>query len=277
VAFSHPFSRFTAGLRVKVSNENFQKPNDMEAQRSGRSIRLDVRGLRAVAVLAVLLYHANSGWLKAGFVGVDVFFVASGFIITALLTERIEKIDLAVFYLSRFTRILPTYFAMFVVVCALSKVLFLPADFSFFQESLKSAALFTSSYYCAGFGNYCTPSADALPLLHTWSLAVEMQFYLLFPIWYVLTPRVCRLPIFLLWAIALFYWSSYQIFESKCDSLYFSLLARAPDFIIGAIVALLLRDYELPRKISVFTGVLGAAFLVRSFIFKEKQRFPGLW
>ena len=88
-----------------MSNDNFNKPNDTGTKRVERSIRLDVQGLRAVAVLAVLLYHANGSWLKAGYVGVDVFFVISGFISTALLTEGSGKVDFAAFYASRVKRI----------------------------------------------------------------------------------------------------------------------------------------------------------------------------
>lgn len=144
-------------------------------------MRLDVQGLRAVAVLAVLAYHMNSTWLPAGFVGVDVFFVISGFIITALLTEPGQKIHLAAFYLNRIKRIVPAYAVMLALVSVVSSMLFLTADFEFFHQSLKSAAIFASNLYFADFGSYFAPRAEELPLLHTWSLAIEMQFYLFFP------------------------------------------------------------------------------------------------
>ncbi len=260
-----------------MSNENFQKPNDMEAQRPGRSIRLDVQGLRAVAVLAVLLYHANSGWLKAGFVGVDVFFVISGFIITALLTERSEKIDLATFYISRIKRIFPAYFTMMVTVCALSTVLFLPADFSFFQESLRSSALFFSNHYFAGFGSYFAPRADELPLLHTWSLAIEMQFYLFFPLILVCVPKRFHLAAFALLAVGLFGWSAYSSFGAAQAAQYFSLVARTPEFMVGAAVALLMRQRELPIVLASVFGLGGAILLIWAFVAIDKQHFPGFW
>lgn len=116
--------------------------NGMVAVSSGRNIRLDVQGLRAVAVLAVLAYHANSAWLRAGFVGVDVFFVISGFIITALLVERGVKVDLVEFYAGRIKRIFPAYFVMLAIVCIVSAILFLPDDYVFFEKSLQSSVFF---------------------------------------------------------------------------------------------------------------------------------------
>lgn len=272
----HPFY-FFAGSPVSVSNDNFYKPNDAGAKRVERGIRLDVQGLRAVAVLAVLAYHANSSWLKAGYVGVDVFFVISGFIITALLTERSDKVDLVAFYTSRVKRILPAYFVMLVVVCVLSSVFFVPDDFAFFLDSLKSSALFTSNQYFAGFGSYFAPRADELPLLHTWSLAIEMQFYLFFPFLVLCTPKRWRLPVFALLAISLFAWSGYRLLGGSRDGLYFALSARVPEFMVGAVVALLMRQREIPSATAALLGGVGAALLAWAVLFIDKQDFPGFW
>lgn len=245
---------------------------------SQHSIRLDIQGLRAVAVLAVLIYHTNAAWLKAGFVGVDVFFVISGFIITALLTERSAKLQLGAFYASRIKRILPAYLVMLAVVCAVSAVLLLPPDFSLFFKSLKSSALFTSNRYFAHFGSYFAPQADELPLLHTWSLAIEMQFYLFFPLLIACVPTHRRLVLFALLALALFAWSGYgSLVGNASGALYFSLLARAPEFLVGALVALALRQCELPSHLATIAGLLGGGMLATSFWLVEKAQFPGLW
>lgn len=163
---------------ASLSNNNETLSQNLNSLRSRKDMRLDVQGLRAVAVLAVLAYHMNSTWLPAGFVGVDVFFVISGFIITPLLTEPGQKIHLAAFYLNRIKRIVPAYAVMLALVSVVSSMLFLTADFEFFHQSLKSAAIFASNLYFADFGSYFAPRAEELPLLHTWSLAIEMQFYL---------------------------------------------------------------------------------------------------
>ncbi|MFK3774609.1 acyltransferase family protein [Pseudomonas sp. NPDC089406] len=234
--------------------------------------------MRAVAVLAVLLYHANAAWLKAGFVGVDVFFVISGFIITALLTERSAKVELGAFYASRIKRILPAYLVMLAVVCVVSAVLLLPADFALFFKSLKSSALFTSNRYFAHFGSYFAPQADELPLLHTWSLAIEMQFYLFFPLLIVFTPARRRSLVLALLAMALFAWSGYRSLHGDASgALYFSLLARIPEFLLGALVAVALRQRELPGSLANLAGLLGVVLLACSFWLVEKARFPGFW
>lgn len=188
-------------------------PIDTGAIRVACRIRLDVQGLRAVAVLAVLLYHANGSWLKADYVGVDVFFVISGFIITALLTDRSGKVDPAAFYASRVKRIVPAYYTMLAVVAALSAVLLVPADFVFFLDSLKSSAWFATNHYSADFGSYFAPWADELPLLHTWSLAIEMQFYLYVPTMLICLPGRWRLPAFALLATVPFAWVGYRTFQ----------------------------------------------------------------
>ncbi|WP_223277182.1 acyltransferase family protein [Pseudomonas oryziphila] len=245
---------------------------------SQNSIRLDIQGLRAVAVLAVLVYHANAAWLKAGFVGVDVFFVISGFIITALLTERGAKVELGAFYASRIKRILPAYLAMLLIVCVGAAILFLPADFSLFFKSLKSSLLFTSNRYFADFGSYFAPQAYELPLLHTWSLAIEMQFYLFFPLLVILLPRAWRLPVFVVAALALFGWSAIRVLGDNTDgALYFSLLARVPEFLVGAVIMLALRDRELPLPVAVLLGLLGALVLGSSLWLVDRSYFPGFW
>ncbi|WP_328327553.1 acyltransferase family protein [Pseudomonas guariconensis] len=257
------------------------KPTRLSAGISDHSqsnIRLDIQGLRAIAVLAVLVYHANAAWLKAGFVGVDVFFVISGFIITALLTERSAKVELGTFYASRIKRILPAYLALLLVVCVVAAILFLPADFSLFFKSLKSSLLFTSNRYFADFGSYFAPQADELPLLHTWSLAIETQFYLFFPLLVICLPRTWRLPVFLVAAMVLFVWSGYRTFAGGKDGdLYFSLIARAPEFLVGAVIMLTLRERELPLSVATLLGLLGAVVLGGSLWLVDRSHFPGFW
>lgn len=260
-----------------MPTNNFNKPNEVGVIHVANGIRLDVQGLRAIAVLAVLLYHANSNWLPSGYVGVDVFFVISGFIITALLTARVGKIDLVAFYASRVKRIMPAYFVMLGVVTIVSAVLFLPADFAFFLDSLKSSALFTSNKFFADFGSYFAPKADELPLLHTWSLAIEMQFYLLFPLLVMCLPARFRVVGFAVLATALFSWAGYRVLGSGSGKLYFALLARIPEFMVGALVALLMRKRELPALLASVAGYVGAVLLVAAFLLIDKQHFPGFW
>lgn len=260
-----------------MSYDNSKILSGVAATAAKQDMRLDVQGLRAIAVLAVLIYHANSSWLSAGFVGVDVFFVISGFIITALLTERSNKVDLVAFYASRIKRIFPAYVVMLIIVSMLSAVLFLPDDFVFFQDSLKSASLFYSNNYFANFGSYFAPQADELPLLHTWSLAIEMQFYIFFPLLIICARPKWRLVIFVALALGLFAWSGYRSLSGMQSSMYFALLARVPEFLVGAITALVMYKRQLPALLAGSLGVFGAIGLALSFTVIDRQAFPGFW
>ena len=149
--------------------------------------RPDIQGLRAIAVLAVMLFHFNPAIAPGGFVGVDVFLVISGYLITSILLDKKAQPDyqlgstLHYFYVSRIRRIAPAYFTMLALVSLLAAVLFLPEDLATYKKSLDQASWFNSNHYFASFGDYFAPANHEQPLLHTWSLAVEMQFYLLVP------------------------------------------------------------------------------------------------
>lgn len=270
-------SEWVRGSRASVSNDKLNRPSVTCSVHSPLNIRLDIQGLRAISVLAVMLYHANSGWLKSGFIGVDVFFVISGFIVTALLTERRGGVDLAAFYVSRVKRILPAYLCMLGVVSILAVVLLLPSDFLFFLNSLRSATFFISNQYFSGVGSYFAPVADELPLLHTWSLSIEMQFYLLFPVLILYLPAQWRFITFASLTVSLFSWVGYQAYREPAEAAYFSFLARAPEFTFGVVLALLLKQRELPLRVSGLAGAVGAALLAISAVLIDTHSFPGVW
>lgn len=245
---------------------------------SDLSVRNDIQGLRAIAVLAVILFHANKEWLPGGFIGVDIFLVISGFLITSIILRQQEgnRFNFVDFYLSRFRRIAPAYLALLTVVAAVMAVLLVPDDFRFFKKSLNSALYFSSNNYFADFGNYFAPSAHELPLLHTWSLAVEMQFYLLLPL-ALLLPR--RLNRFLLpsIALALTAYVGYQLNDSaNRQAVYFSLLARIPEFLVGATLALWKPEgFASPRLVPAL-ALAGLLLVLTSLaLIDESHGFPG--
>lgn len=146
--------------------------------------RPDIDGLRALAVLPVLFYHAGIPGFSGGFVGVDIFFVISGYLICGMIDEDIAKgsFSLAQFYKRRILRILPALFTMFAVTSVLAYAYLLPVELEDYSRSLASAVFSVSNVYFAGTAGYFDAPAETKPLLHTWSLGVEEQFYLVVPL-----------------------------------------------------------------------------------------------
>lgn len=146
--------------------------------------RAEIDGLRALAVIPVILFHAGVSGFSGGFVGVDIFFVISGFLITGILVDDLEcgKFSLAYFYERRIRRILPALFAVMVVCMPLAWWWLLPDQLLEFSESIVATLVFVSNMFFWAKSGYFETAAEEKPLLHTWSLAVEEQFYIFFPI-----------------------------------------------------------------------------------------------
>ncbi|CCV04620.1 Acyltransferase 3 [Mesorhizobium metallidurans STM 2683] len=160
----------------------------------GIAYRREIDGLRAIAVIPVLLFHADVPYFSGGYVGVDVFFVVSGYLITSLIAAELTsgRFSLFEFYERRARRILPAL--LLVVLCCIPFAwLFMqPADFASFGKSVSATALFVSNFHFWRYSGYFDAFAGRLPLLHTWSLAIEEQFYLVFPIALLLIFRFGR-------------------------------------------------------------------------------------
>lgn len=158
-----------------------------DLKQSSMQWRGDIDGLRAVAVVAVLLAHAKVAGFAGGFVGVDIFFVISGYLITKILERecRDGSYSLLQFYERRVRRIFPALFAMIGVVSIVCWFTFLPVDFKEFGESVAATSLFLSNAYFNLKSGYFETSSELRPLLHTWSLGVEEQFYIVFPLLFV--------------------------------------------------------------------------------------------
>lgn len=153
-------------------------------QSTTSTYRPDIDGLRAIAVLAVVFFHLGLGPFHGGFVGVDVFFVISGYLITAILLRDLDqgRYSIARFYERRIRRIFPALVAVLLVTVALATVLLVPRDLRSFSQSLAATAAFLSNAFFFRSSGYFSPVAESAPLLHTWSLAVEEQFYIVFPL-----------------------------------------------------------------------------------------------
>ncbi|WP_422031429.1 acyltransferase family protein, partial [Roseovarius sp.] len=163
--------------------------------------RPDIDGLRTVAVVPVLLFHAGLG-LSGGFIGVDVFFVISGYLITTLLLGEMDerRFSLLGFYERRARRILPALFTVLIATTVAALLLMTPTDLVSYAKSAASTAGFLANIWFYTQEGYFTEAAELKPLLHTWSLGVEEQYYLLFPplLWLVLLLGRNRPPAILL-------------------------------------------------------------------------------
>lgn len=246
--------------------------------------RLDIQGLRALAVLVVMLFHYDPALLPGGYVGVDIFLVISGFLITQQLFQKRQASGYTVgtclrgFYISRLRRIVPAYFFMLLLVWAVARLLFTDEDYAYFFASLKSTMIFASNQYFAGFGNYFAPGLAEQPLLHTWSLAVEMQFYLLLPVLILAFPVVWTRRILPFLILVLVLAAEWQLrLGGHRQETYYALYSRIPEFLTGSWLAINVvgRDWSQRRADGAFA--VGLALIVSSlFGLSSASSFPGL-
>ncbi|PKF50853.1 acyltransferase family protein [Enterovibrio nigricans] len=249
--------------------------------------RPDIDGLRAIAVLLVITFHFNKDILPSGFIGVDIFFVISGFIITSAIFPQMISGDFTFssFYEKRIKRILPLFYLVAILSLVLAYILFAPNDFSSFADSLRYSSVFISNIYFEKSTGYFAPSSETMPLLHIWSLSVEEQFYFIWPI--VLLVCVRYLPkksassMLILSMVALVGLSQFLALTEPSQA-YFLIQGRAFEMLMGASLALAIfkareKRLVLPNKVYVLTGAAGTLFLVLSLVYLDKSKiFPGL-
>jgi peptidoglycan/LPS O-acetylase OafA/YrhL len=242
--------------------------------------RADIDGLRAVAILPVLLFHAGlPGW-SGGYVGVDVFFVISGYLITGIIAREIDAGQFSIlnFYERRARRIMPALMAMIAAVLVAVSILFLPADFAEVPGSAAAATLFVSNVHFFLDAGYFAGAAETKPLLHTWSLALEEQFYIGFPILLFLIARfVPRWRTMIVAAIALVSFALAVATQANGDGFAFYMLPpRAWELFAGALLALgavPAIGNRMLREIVAIGGLAAIGYAVASFT--RTTIFPG--
>lgn len=204
--------------------------------------RPDIAGLRAVAVLPILLFHAGVSALSGGFVGVDIFFVISGYLITTIIQSEIstDSFSMMEFYRRRVARIVPALVAVLIATLVAGAFMMLPPEVKLLAPSAASAAAFVSNLYFFFTADYFGAAAETLPLLHTWSLAIEEQFYIFFPIILLLVHRTRMLSAKSTVAIVslLSLGASFAFARLKPEAAFYLIPARAWELGIGAFVAL---------------------------------------
>lgn len=253
--------------------------------------RPDIDGLRAIAILSVVAFHAGVPGISGGFVGVDVFFVISGYLITSLLINELERtgsINLPAFYARRIRRLLPALLLMVAVTLLIGLLVMFPLDLRRLGRSATAVMLILSNVHFLEFsGGYFDPSTDLMPLLHTWSLSIEEQYYLTWPLLILTFSRwvrsdrsagLARINVRLLSLIMLssFAASLFYLRDSKSEAFYLMHL-RAWELALGGF-AWQIQRYWNPSEIASRTlAAAGMLAIVASVVLiDENTRFPGV-
>jgi peptidoglycan/LPS O-acetylase OafA/YrhL len=241
--------------------------------------RRDIDGLRALAVIPVVLFHFGISPFSGGFVGVDVFFVISGFLITGILYREISAgcFSFLNFWARRARRILPALSVVLLATLALGWLLFTDKDFSELGRTVRYQSLFISNILFMREDGYFQPASELKPLLHTWSLAVEEQYYVFFPLLIAVMMRHVRYWRWMLFAVLLvsFGLNIFYI-DRNPDVAFFSLPSRAWELLCGAMLAVLPTPRRLRPWVNQATGLAGlVAVLFAVFTFDRTTVFPG--
>ena len=243
--------------------------------------RPDIDGLRAIAILLVLFFHGGFRYLSGGFVGVDIFFVISGFLITGIILRETNTggFSFADFYSRRIRRICPALFLVLTLSIIAALFLLVPQDLQLLGRSLGGAVFFYANWHFYNHVGYFDGPAAEKPLLHTWSLAVEEQFYLVWPLLFIaLHHFVSRkaLPHVILALLCLSLAASQYILQKDAAAAFYLLPYRAWELLLGAYIAFLYT--QAPSKIIATSfGVLGVAAIAYAAVFFDTATpFPGI-
>lgn len=242
--------------------------------------RRDIDGLRALAVIPVVLFHYGFTTFSGGFVGVDVFFVISGFLITSIIHREISagRFSFVDFWARRARRIIPALSVVLIATLLVGWLLLTPHDYSQLGRAVRYQAMFISNILFMRQDGYFNPASDFKPLLHTWSLSVEEQYYVIFPLLMVLITRFFRhwrlmLLGLLLVSFALSIWST----RHAPDSAFFLLPMRAWELLCGAMLAVLpASSVRLRPWVYQAVSLAGlAAILIAVCGLDSRTPFPG--
>ncbi|OFE44480.1 acyltransferase family protein [Acinetobacter towneri] len=242
----------------------------------------DVDGLRAIAVLFVIFNHLNISLFQGGFIGVDIFFVISGYLITSIMYKemRENRFSLGHFYKKRVIRLAPAFFTMLVAVSIISSLLMLPHELiSYFESVLYSTFLMANVYMRKEVGGYFSTSVEEVPLLHLWSLGIEEQFYLFWPLLLLFLIKKINGK-WLIWIVislimlSVFY-AEQQILKNAGKA-YYKMPVRACEMFLGALICFLpkIKLKEIFIQIGIYSGVL--CLFATAMLFNQQTKFPGL-
>jgi peptidoglycan/LPS O-acetylase OafA/YrhL len=243
--------------------------------------RPDIDGLRGIAVLAVVLYHFGVPGFTGGYVGVDVFFVVSGYLITGIVLREVrrDEFSIANFYERRIRRIFPALFVTIALTLAMGAVLFTPANFESLGKSAVAITLFVSNVFFWSETGYFNEPAAHKPLLHTWSLSVEEQFYIFYPFvlaiaWRLFGSKMMRWLVVIAGAsLAL---SAYEVARNPQTAFYWA-PTRGWELLLGGLIVSANPAWLSLRSRNAFAALGLGAIAASVFLFDANTPFPGLW
>jgi peptidoglycan/LPS O-acetylase OafA/YrhL len=248
--------------------------------------RPEIDGLRALAVIPVILYHAGFRLFSGGYVGVDVFFVISGFLISSIILAELEagSFSLVLFYERRARRILPALFFTLFVCLPFAWWLLLPSALKTFSESLIAVVTFFSNIFFYKQTGYFDTANELKPLIHTWSLAVEEQFYVLFPLFLMFAWKFSRywiMAIVCLVALSSLGLAQWGYGIHKTAATFFLLPTRGWELLIGFFIAFVYTknsSEKYSRNIGQFGSLIGLLLIIYSvFSYTDQTPFPSLY
>jgi peptidoglycan/LPS O-acetylase OafA/YrhL len=245
--------------------------------------RPDIDALRAIAVLSVLLFHSFPEWLPGGFVGVDIFFVISGFLITGIIWREFLEghFSLSNFYARRVRRIFPALIVVLIACLVFGWFVLFETEYKQLGDHSMRASVFLINFQLWKESGYFDVQSELKPLLHLWSLSIEEQYYLVWPVVLWLLFRFCKNPLF--WLLILFFASFiWNIYQSLTDSAqdFYSPLTRFWELTAGALLAISLPKYSdrIKEKNIKIIGLVGFFILISGMlVINLATIYPGAW
>lgn len=260
-------------------------PHDSQQPPLHPKYRPDIDGLRAIAVLSVVIFHAFPEWLPGGFIGVDIFFVISGYLISTILFENLDqdRFSFADFYSRRIRRIFPALLLVLTSCYLVGWFILLADEFMQLGKHLLGGASFVSNIVLWSESGYFGNVADTKPLLHLWSLGIEEQFYIVWPVllWLTWKRRVNFLSITIFIALASFAINIATVYTNPVAAFY-SPLSRFWELLIGAIIAYVMlyqqESVSVWRRSSNALSIIGLGlFIAGTVLLAKTSLFPGWW
>ncbi|KII33679.1 peptidoglycan O-acetyltransferase [Pseudomonas fluorescens] len=243
--------------------------------------RSDIDGLRALAVLGVVLFHLKLGFLPGGYTGVDIFFVISGYLISKTIFDEIGKSEFSIanFYVRRARRILPGLLSVVALTSVAAYIFLYPIELVHYAKSTIASALFAANIFFYSSLDYFSPSANEIPLLHLWSLGVEEQFYIFFPLVALAAMKLGRfwLNVIIAGSLLASLIISQSLLHVDPPSSFYLLPSRAFELLIGTLIALPSCPIIRSSKVSLASASIGIAAIGASFfLYEETTKFPGI-